>query len=74
MQSQASFNVFHVNHLNDISENPFRFAVGLEDRSVNDTRGAGCSVHILSPFPPFLMQKIASKLIYPKQSSAKNCH
>lgn len=29
MQSQASFNVFHVNHLNDISENPFHFAVRL---------------------------------------------
>lgn len=29
MQSQASFNVFHVNHLNDISENPFHLAVSL---------------------------------------------
>lgn len=26
MQSQASFNVLLVNHLNDISGNPFRFA------------------------------------------------
>lgn len=31
MQSQASFNVFYVNHLNDISENPFHFAVGLTE-------------------------------------------
>lgn len=33
MQSQASFNVFHVNHLNDISWNPFHFAVRLRDRN-----------------------------------------
>lgn len=38
MQSQASLNVFRVNHLNDISENPFRFAVGTTSTKASDVR------------------------------------
>lgn len=53
MQSQASFNVFRVNHLNDISENPFRFAVSLEAWA-RTTPGAGCSHSYISNFALFL--------------------